>query len=83
MSADWILGEPFNIASYAFLVYIVCELVNNDKIFTGEKLIPGKLFISFGDIHVYESHLDVADIQIKRKPFPFPKIKFNKKISNI
>ncbi len=83
MSADWILGEPFNIASYAFLTYIVCELVNNDENFKGEKLIPGKLFISFGDVHVYEQHLDVAYEQIKRRPYPFPKIKFNKKISRI
>ncbi len=83
MSADWILGEPFNIASYAFLVYIVCELVNNDESFMGEKLIPGKLIISLGDVHVYESHLDVAKIQMERKPYPFPKIRFNKKVSKI
>jgi thymidylate synthase len=83
MSADWILGEPFNIASYAFMVYIFCELVNNDKTFTGEKLIPGKLIISLGDIHVYESHIDAAKIQVERKPFPFPKIRFNKKVTKI
>lgn len=83
MSADWILGEPFNMASYAFLTYIICELVNNDDRFTGEKITPGKLFISLGDIHVYESHLDAARIQTERKPFPFPKIRFNKKISKI
>lgn len=82
MSADWILGEPFNIASYALLVYIICEIVNNDESM-GEKLVPGKLIISLGDVHVYESHLDVAKTQVERKPFPFPKIRFNKKIKKI
>lgn len=81
-SSDWILGEPFNIASYAFLVYIICELVNNDDK-VKEKIIPSKLIISLGDIHIYDSHLEVAKIQMGRKPYIFPKIRFNKKINCI
>lgn len=82
-SADWILGEPFNIASYALLLHLVCELVNNDEIYTGEHLIPWKLMISFGDIHVYESHIQVAKEQISRIPYKFPKLRIKKQIKNL
>lgn len=73
-SGDWFLGVPFNIASYSFLVHILCML-------TGLK--PGKLYISMGDVHIYEQHLEVVDEQLKRAPYSFPKINFKKTINDL
>lgn len=82
-SADFLLGIPFNIASYALLVNIICELVNNDPEYKGTPFVPCRLTMSLGDYHVYESHLDVVKEQISRKPFLFPTLKITKKVSNI
>lgn len=82
-SADCFLGIPFNIASYALLVHIICELVNNDLEYNGEKLVPGILTMSLGDYHIYEQHIEVVKEQINRTPYIFPQVKINKKITKI
>lgn len=82
-SSDSFLGIPFNISSYALLVHIICELVNNDESYNGEKLIPGMLTISIGDYHIYEPHLSVVVEQIERIPCMFPQLVINKKIKKI
>lgn len=82
-SADIFLGFPINIASYALLTYIMCELVNNDKEYQGVKLEPGKVVISLGDYHLYESHYEAALRQILRPSKPFPKLNIKRKLSNI
>ena len=86
-SGDWFLGVPFNIASYALLVYIICNIVNNgmkeeQKELYGE-LVAGTLIMSFGDAHIYDAHIDVVKEQIKRKPFKFPTLKIIKSINTI
>ena len=68
-SADWFLGCPFNISSYALLLHVVAKLTNKK---------PKKLMMSFGDVHLYEEHLDSAKIQISRIPFKFPKLEIKK-----
>lgn len=75
-SADWFLGVPFNIASYAFLVFLIIEMVNSRLVSRGESnlLSPGQLIMSFGDIHLYETHFGVAEIQRLRTPYEFPKV---------
>lgn len=83
MSADSILGIPFNIASYALLVHIICELVNNDPEYSGEKLVIGNLTMALGDYHIYEQHIEVAKEQITRDPYMFPQLRINKKINKI
>jgi len=69
-SADLVLGLPFNIASYAALVHILCVICTN----RGYPLTQGKLFISLGDAHVYQEHEEGAIEQLFRIPFDFPQL---------
>lgn len=69
-SADVFLGLPFNIASYALLVEVICVLVTN----RGRTLTPGHLHICLGDVHLYEEHVKAAIQQLVRPPFDFPRI---------
>jgi len=73
-SADIFLGLPFNIASTSLLTYIIAKVTN---------LNPGKMIISLGDVHLYESHIEQAREQIKRIPLKFPKLEILKDIKTI
>lgn len=68
-SADIALGYPFNIASYAILVNILCEVTS---------YLPGKLYMTLGDCHLYEEHIDSIKEQLNRIPLTFPKIELKK-----
>jgi thymidylate synthase len=81
-SCDYFLGVPFNIASYSLLVYMICEILNNDE---SCKYVyrPGELTMSLGDYHLYNSHIEEAQRQVVRIPNEFPSLHFNKKIYNL
>jgi dihydrofolate reductase/thymidylate synthase len=81
-SCDYFLGVPFNIASYALLVYMICEVLNNDEE-CKFRYKPGELTISLGDYHLYKNHYEEAQRQLLRTPNEFPNLYFNKKIYNI
>jgi thymidylate synthase len=73
-SGDIFLGVPFNIASYALLTMMfaqVCDLQVGDFIHT------------FGDAHLYSNHLEQAQLQLNREPFPLPTLVINPEIKNI
>lgn len=73
-SADMFLGVPFNIASYAILMCIIGKL-------TG--LVPRKFIHDLGDTHIYLTHIEKINEQIKRTPYPFPKLTFTRDFKHI
>jgi len=73
-SCDFFLGVPFNIASYALLTIILAKIL---------KLKPGKFIHVYGDIHIYENHIQQVKEEIKRTPRPFPKVKIVGKLNSI
>jgi len=69
-SADALLGVPFNIASYALLTHMVAQQVN---------LAVGDFVWTGGDCHLYLNHLEQADLQLSRTPYPLPQLKLKRK----
>jgi dihydrofolate reductase/thymidylate synthase len=72
-SVDTFLGLPFNIASYALLMHIICHIL---------KYTPRRLILTFGDCHIYKDHVDMVMEQLSRKPYKFPSLEIKKEFIN-
>jgi thymidylate synthase len=73
-SADIFLGVPFNIASYALLTMMIAQVAG---------LAAGDFVHTLGDAHLYSNHLELADEQLAREPYPSPQMILKPDVNSI
>lgn len=73
-SADFFLGVPFNIASYALLTHMFAQQCD---------LLPGEFVWTGGDVHLYTNHIEQAKLQLSRDFFPLPTLNIKRKPASI
>ena len=73
-SADVFLGVPFNIASYSLLTYMVAQVCD---------LEVGEFVHTFGDLHLYNNHIEQARLQMTREPYPLPRMEINPEVKSL
>ena len=73
-SCDMFLGVPFNIASYALLLFMVAKE-------TG--LTPHECVLTLGDAHIYHDHFSAVEEQLTRTPHKLPSLWLNPEVKDI
>ena len=73
-SADFPLGIPFNIASYALLTHMLAQVCDLDV---------GEFVHVIGDAHIYNDQVEGVKEQLTRTPKPHPRLWLNKDVKDI
>ncbi|HMG94383.1 MAG TPA: thymidylate synthase [Chryseolinea sp.] len=73
-SADYFLGVPFNIASYALMTYLFAQQCD---------LLPGEFVWTGGDVHIYSNHIDQTHLQLSRQPYALPQLNIKRRPDTI
>lgn len=73
-SADWPVGVPYNIASYALLTHMIAQCVG---------MTAYEFIHTTGDTHVYADQVELAKEQVTRSPSGLPALLLNREITDI
>lgn len=73
-SSDSFLGVPFDWVFYSLLTHMLAEVSN---------MTVGDFIWLSGDTHLYLNSLDASKEVLSRESYPYPKLKINRKVSDI
>jgi dihydrofolate reductase / thymidylate synthase len=75
-SSDYFLANNWNTCTGAIFVHLLCQLEDIE-------LSPGELTVVVGDAHLYLNHLEQVKENLRREPYPFPKLNIKCSKKNI
>lgn len=73
-SCDLFLGVPFNISSYCLLLAVIAHITN---------LVPHEFIHTYGDLHIYNNHVDQMQEQLKRSGYKLPQLKIDPSLRSV